>query len=342
MIDNSLYEVRKLTVDDLGLSPEFVHRNEGDWSLSRHYVWCIMFPENDTVPHYYMRNMELDRYRNCGIIRLGETPFSPQSEAHVYDIAKLGDVTSRYQQISKDPVIFEQGTKDPFSQIRFMDGCARWKETDVLDLKVDYWPYATFIHHETGYGLEYIHQNVTVTGTYEGKKVESLGCFDRTFTPVDLDANSIINKACDIYLISVCSGIREDGRKEYFYSILGGEKLKNRFGVYWLEGQEPIVSDNLRIETNWKHLSYLSEEDPTCGYENCTWYLNDLEIHINGKWGTRGFAAEPRTDRVGCTQTFGPWYTGKTPYKHKLWHNYNENMGCTIENLDKYGFKVDN
>lgn len=340
MIDNTLYEIRRLKTEDLGLSPPFVQRGNDQWELSRHYVWCIMFPENDDVPHYYMRNMELNRYRNCGIIRLGNTAFSPQSEAHVYDLAKKGDITSPYSQISEEPVIFEQGTVKPFSEIRFMDGYATWKETDVLDLKAEYWPLATFIHHETGYGLEYIHQNVTLTGTYEGRKIETLGCFDRTFTPVSENPNTIIDRACDMYMISVCSGIRDDGRKEFFYGIIGGKDLKNRFGVYWLEGNEPVVSDHLFLETEWQRLSYLSDNDATMGYKDCVWHLDDIEIHINGKWGTRGFAAKPRMDRVGSTQTFGPWYAGTVPYKHRLWHNYNENMGCTSDALSRYGLNV--
>lgn len=41
-------------------------------------------------------------------------------------------------------------------------------------------------------------------------------------------------------------------------------------------------------------------------------------------------------------KTYGPWYEGKTPYKHVVWFNINENMGATREEIRKMGFANEN
>lgn len=334
-------EFRKLCLDDLTLKPKHFQRVGKGYTLGRHYVWGIIFPNGDEDhPVYYSRNMQLDKYRACGIIKLADRPLESHTEAHISDIATRGMETSLYQKVSDDPVVYHQGTDVPYSDLRFMENHATWKETDVLDLNVEYWPYALFMHKETGYGIEYFHQNVTYTGTYEGKEVKGLACFDRSYIADDIDVQTGINKVCDLYVFTSCSGIRQDGRKEMFYAVIGGENGENTVGIYWLEGEEAIISENVMFEAEWIDVPYLPKDDPTCGYINAVWKIENKEIHMNGKWGCSGLTDSNLVNRVGTTRTFGTWYEGKEPYEFKYVHNCNENMGCTIENLKKHGFNV--
>lgn len=55
-----------------------------------------------------------------------------------------------------------------------------------------------------------------------------------------------------------------------------------------------------------------------------------------------GWKRIPLTYGIGLSQTYGPWYEGKTPYKHVVWFNINENMGATGEEIRKMGFANEN
>ena len=176
-----------------------------------------------------------------------------------------------------------------------------------------------------------------MTGTYEGKPIQALGCFDRLFAP-NGDRGAIIGTATH-YVWSYYAGIRQDGRKECAYLNIHS---RNGHGVaaYWLEGEEPVLTDEVTLECDWQRLPYAEPGDDTLSYTNAVWRFAGKEIHFTGKWGSKGFTAQPRLSRVGQSQSFGSWYEGKTPYEHKLFHTINENMGANIESIRKMGFEA--
>lgn len=138
---------------------------------------------------------------------------------------------------------------------------------------------------------------------------------------------------------SYYAGIRQDGRKECAYLNIHS---RNGHGVaaYWLEGEEPVLTDEVTLECDWQRLPYAEPGDDTLSYTNAVWRFAGKEIHFTGKWGSKGFTAQPRLSRVGQSQSFGSWYEGKTPYEHKLFHTINENMGANIESIRKMGFEA--
>lgn len=329
-------ELRRLTADDLSYQPKCFER-DGHAELYRHLSWCILFPQDDTNPHYYMRNMEPDYYRWGGIVRLGDGPLSCQTSRHHSDIAQDDTRTSVYRKISDDPITYEMRSEKPFTEFRYTETGATWKEADVFDLKVEYFPYTIFVHTNSPQQIPYWHTHCLLTGTYEGKPIQALGCFDRLFAP-NGDRGAIIGTATH-YVWSYYAGIRQGGRKECAYLNIHS---RNGHGVaaYWLEGEEPVLTDEVTLECDWQRLPYAEPGDDTLSYTNAVWRFAGKEIHFTGKWGSKGFTAQPRLSRVGQSQSFGSWYEGKTPYEHKLFHTINENMGANIESIRKMGFEA--
>ncbi len=329
-------ELRRLTADDLSYQPKCFER-DGHAELYRHLSWCILFPQDDTNPHYYMQNMEPDYYRWGGIVRLGDGPLSCQTSRHHSDIAQDDTRTSVYRKISDDPITYEMRSEKPFTEFRYTETGATWKEADVFDLKVEYFPYTIFVHTNSPQQIPYWHTHCLLTGTYEGKPIQALGCFDRLFAP-NGDRGAIIGTATH-YVWSYYAGIRQDGRKECAYLNIHS---RNGHGVaaYWLEGEEPVLTDEVTLECDWQRLPYAEPGDDTLSYTNAVWRFAGKEIHFTGKWGSKGFTAQPRLSRVGQSQSFGSWYEGKTPYEHKLFHTINENMGANIESIRKMGFEA--
>lgn len=329
-------DLRRLTADDLSYQPKCFER-DGHAELYRHLSWCILFPQDDTNPHYYMRNMEPDYYRWGGIVRLGDGPLSCQTSRHHSDIAQDDTRTSVYRKISDDPITYEMRSEKPFTEFRYTETGATWKEADVFDLKVEYFPYTIFVHTNSPQQIPYWHTHCLLTGTYEGKPIQALGCFDRLFAP-NGDRGAIIGTATH-YVWSYYAGIRQDGRKECAYLNIHS---RNGHGVaaYWLEGEEPVLTDEVTLECDWQRLPYAEPGDDTLSYTNAVWRFAGKEIHFTGKWGSKGFTAQPRLSRVGQSQSFGSWYEGKTPYEHKLFHTINENMGANIESIRKMGFEA--
>ena len=329
-------ELRRLTADDLSYQPKCFER-DGHAELYRHLSWCILFPQDDTNPHYYMRNMEPDYYRWGGIVRLGDGPLSCQTSRHHSDIAQDDTRTSVYRKISDATITYEMRSEKPFTEIRYTETGATWKEADVFDLKVEYFPYTIFVHTDSPQQIPYWHTHCLLTGTYEGKPIQALGCFDRLFAP-NGDRGAIIGTATH-YVWSYYAGIRQDGRKECAYLNIHS---RNGHGVaaYWLEGEEPVLTDEVTLECDWQRLPYAEPGDDTLSYTNAVWRFAGKEIHFTGKWGSKGFTAQPRLSRVGQSQRFGSWYEGKSPYEHKLFHTINENMGANIESIRKMGFEA--
>ena len=329
------FEVRTLNADDLSVQPACFANDKAE--LYRHLNWCMFFLENDENPYFYMRNMEPDYYRWGGIVRLGSGPFSPHTSVHFADLAQKKDLVKEYSKVSSNPLIYGISSKEPFTDFTYTENQAHWIEGNVFDLTAEYFPYAIFVHRDSPQKIDYWHQYVILTGTYEGKQIKTLGCFDRLFSPKN-QRDAVITEATQ-YIWSYFSGIRKDGRKECAYANIH-EQNGLGVGFYWLEGEEPILSTDVFLEADWHRLSYVSDNDPTVHFSRAIWRFGGKEIHCDCKWGSKGFLEKPRLDTIGLSQTYGPWYEGNTPYDHEIWFNINENMGATVDKIKEMGFSI--
>ena len=180
---------------------------------------------------------------------------------------------------------------------------------------------------------------LTIEGTYEGKPVKGLGCHDRTFLSNGAPQESLWAAGCTTYCCANYSGIRPDGRKESFFAQFDVARKNYGLVFYYLEGEEPILTDKLSLETEFYHLPY-APGDPTCVYKDGVWKFADKEIHFHAKWGAKGFTATPRIEKLGYSHCFGEWYEGKTPYKHIMENTFTENMDCLDYRLKEAGYRV--
>lgn len=328
------FEVRRLTENDYTIAPEcFAERDaKAEMFLNAHYG--MLFKEGEEKPDYYFRHMNADGYRWCGMIHLGDGPLAPQTCAHYNDIAQKDAVVKPYGPVEGKPGYYSISSESPFSEFTYGENGATFKEADIADLKIEYFPYAIVTHQKGNISLPYWHRHILWTGTYERKAVKGLACNDRIFYPRnDNRLNSDLN-----YFLAAYSGIRSDGRKESLFAQLKGE---NGYGIgfYYIDGEEPVISTEVYLDAVWRHLPYL-ENDPTVVYTEGTWRFAGREFHFKGKWGSKGFTPVPRTDRVGQSHCFGTWYEGAIPYSHILWHTFNENMEATDERVKRMGFSV--
>ncbi|MCR4855390.1 MAG: hypothetical protein K5908_04400, partial [Erysipelotrichaceae bacterium] len=221
----------------------------------------------------------------------------------------------------------------PYFEYRYYDDHALIKEADVLDLNARYYPFAIYKHTDRSTFISQITQPCEIEGLYEGKKIRGLGNFELCYFPQN-DQRDLNDYAAYIY--SWCSGIRKDGRREFMmvFFNLNGEGTGN----YYLEGEEPVYSEHVEMETEWYRLPYM--KDGTCTYKDAVFRFGGKEIHFTGKWGYKGLTAYPRTELGGQSQNMGTFYEGKNLYEHEISITFNENMQVTEENLRKLGFEV--
>lgn len=331
------FEARKLTFDDLSAQPK-CYQNEIDNNakvLMQQTYGMLFVNGPDEKPIYYFRNSNLDSFRWAGFVELGDGPLAPQKSAHHTDIAQQDTPASGYRLVDGGTA-YMFGSSEPFSEFRFFEGGATWKESDILNVSVEPFPMAFVTHFNTSRHTLLWDQPCIITGTYEGKKVVGLGAYDRGFAPMGGVKKAL--KESFTYISSFYSGIREDGRKECMNASLSPQ---NGIGLayYWLEGEQPVLTDEVYLDAEWYHLPY-AEGDPTVVYKDCTWRFAGKAVHFTGKWGSKGFTATPRLDRLGQSHVFGTFHEGDTPYKHKLFHTFNENMDCIDSRITAMNFKV--
>ena len=328
-------EFRKLKDDELGLIPNCFEKENVE--LLRHLNWCILYQENSS-PHYYMRNMEPDYYRWGGIIKLGDHPLDFQTSRHHKDIAQLDTPTTDYKKISEDPLCYEMRSDFPMTEFKYMNGKAFWKEGEILDVEIEFFPYAIIIHPDSPQRICYWAQPVLVKGMYEGKSIRTLGCIDRFFAPKDKELQKkALEDVLKHYIWSYYFAVRKDGKKELAYFNICEHNGKG-VAIYWLEGQEPIISDEVTLEAEWHRLPYAPESDSSVTFTKAIWKFCGKEVHFEGKWGAKGHTATPRMNTIGLTHCYGSWYEGKSPREYELMHAANECSGATIETIEKMGF----
>ncbi|MBR0474779.1 MAG: hypothetical protein IJJ19_07220 [Erysipelotrichaceae bacterium] len=335
---NLPFEVRKLKADDLDIKPQ-VFATDGYPQLVRHFNWGMIFKPGCEKPGYYMRSMTRTGYRSGTVCVLGDSPLEGQSPSPYFDrMAQKMETEEPYRKVCDDPVTFMHNSKEPFTEFIYTEDGASWKESDVLDLKVEYFPFAFFAHEDSILGHGYMQQHLLYTGTFDGQPVRSLGCIDRVYMKAD-SLEHLKQDTDNIFIaFTFMSGIRKDGRKECAWVGVHKEN-GNGMAYYWLEGNEPVLSDEVYLEADWQQYPY-AKDDPTVAYTNATWKFGGVTLHTNCKWGSKGHTQTPRLSLVGFSQTYGTWYEGDEPYEHEIYHLLCENHSATVENTVKAGFKV--
>lgn len=305
----------------------------------------FMFPYGDISkkPFYYMHHGYIDTIRFNGVTELGDSCLEHQKPGKYHDImAQPGSKFSKkYERFDDGLKGYEVRCDEPFSQIKYYDdGTLVAKEANILDLTFRPLLYANIDYGNMFPGRFQIQLPCMLTGYYDGIPVMGLGSIDRIYAPSDVfSSHDIMSESAYVYIVG--HGIREDGRKEGFMVTLGlyeGRENSVRNGYYWIEGEEPIVTDNAIIEADWVHLPYV--DDGTVVYENAIIHIKDKVIHFNGKWGTKGFTKTPRIERHGQSQIFGNWYEGDKPYKQKMFFAWGEHTGAYDSVIKKFGYKV--
>jgi len=299
-------------------------------------MYVMMFPNGDTTqkPIFFFRHANNDKYRFGGFVELGDTYLSVQKGGHYEDLAQTETPMDPYKKISDDPLEYGLGTKEPFSEYRYYVNHSTWKEGDFFEATAKPWPITIYDHQSVYPDLSEIWQPACITGTYEGQPFSGLGGYDSVF--MRQNVNKDTGSGLGYFYINMM-GVREDGRREQ--TIMNFEQSGKIFAYYWIDGEEPILSDQATMEADFVHLPYV--DDGTCVYKDAIFRFCGKEFHFEGKWGSKGFTGgRPRIERHGQSQVFGTWYEGKTPYKHKLFLTFNEQMEAYDHKLKKLGFDV--
>lgn len=332
-------EYRKFTNDDFSFKPTcFKNEFPGQATVLIRHDQCGMILFENDLPHYYFHNIDQESSRWSGFIELGDQPFSLQKGVPNTDTAQ-NEPMSAYGVECNEPLTYGLHTLNGI-EAKFTyneDGCEfiEGKDGEVLHVKGEWFPYGLICHLGSEYNIPFMHLPVLLKGNYRGKPIEFLACIDRIFSPTGQESNVLTNATS--YISSYCSGIRENGKREWFIGLICRKNGKG-LGIYWLEDEEPVISDEVVNEGIWEKLPYVDDGTAVC--VNNVWKFGGKEIHVIGKWGAKGFTAKPRFDRHGQSQMFGTWYEGTVPYQHKIWNTFNENMEAYVDSLRERGFMV--
>jgi hypothetical protein len=324
-------EFRPFALDDFSASPACFQKDfDKPVRLFRH-DYCAMLPG----PAYIFHNFDETQSRWAGMIDLGEGVFSLQKSKGV--LMNQTGKTTPFALECDDSFGMRSVEGIPFSFWTGPDGCRilEGEEGSILDVKGTWFENGLICHPDSEYGIPFMHLPALFEGTCLGKPVQFLGCIDRIFAPAGME-KSVLASATR-YVSSYCSGILPDGRKEWFMGLLCHDNGKG-LGIYWRQGEPAIITDNVFLEGQWERLPYVNDGTVLC--PDAIWHLDDLEVHVHGKWGSKGFTDTPRLDRHGQSQMFGSWHAGKSEYKHILSNTFNENMEVYAQDMTRRGFQM--
>lgn len=314
---------------------------DGHPKLALTDVIAFVFPDGDVnkKPMLYIRHADMvkHQYRFGNLIELGDDWLSPQKGAYHTDvIGQGGTPISHYYEVEKGVYGFD--AEEPFAQFRCDKNGFTVTEGNVLSMKFQKWPLCILEHESLYHNVSSVIQAGSMLGTFEGKPVLGLGEHDRSLLSTKVaDFDGITNDFGYFYMNMM--GIREDdGKKEQAIISIDPFNGKN-FCYYYKDGETPIFTDKVEMETVWKKLPYV--DDGTCVYKDAIFRFGGKEFHFQGKWGSKGFTIQPRTEKHGQSQIFGTWYEGETPYKHRLYMTFGENMEAYDYKLKDIGFDVE-
>ena len=316
-------------------SPEVFNNPDDDYatiSVITHYNEFFINGDVDTKPKYFIRHTNNDSTRFVGIIDFNDDFLQPQIGGHTEDLEAChkDDAFVKHQQV--DDTHYGYSSFNGEMKLIVDETSIEFKEGNVLEGKGTFFPYAVVDHNNIWNDIACIYQSYVFEGTYLGQSVKGVGRYSRSFRPSSDDHPYELLGYIDNELV----GVREDGRREM--TIIHMDSTGKVFAFYLLDGEEPVVSDEVEMETEWYRLPYM--DDGTCIYKEVTYRFGGKEIHFKGKWGTKGFTEKPRFDKNGQSQVFGTWYEGKEEYKHTLYQTFNENQECYDYKLKEMGFDV--
>lgn len=299
------------------------------------YNYWTWHKDPESPPIHYLRSFDEEKIKSGGFIQLGESPLSPHTAlSHNKKLFPVGNLV-QYKEVEGDPeghandkTTFEQFVEDPKLLFRYSSTHARYAEGDVMDLTLEYLPYALVSYDQGPIDVPYICQQAIIAGTYEGKEVKLLGAWDRIYRSTTMEATY---GKIFIYLNFV--GIRKDGCREYGIVMIFGNK---GFGFYHKDGEDPIVTTEVTMEATWEPVTYLSDE--TASFTKAAFHFGGKVIHYKAKWGFRGWDEESRLSlrKHGYNLTAGSWYEGSTPYIHDTTFTFGESHEAFVGKVEPY------
>ena len=325
-------EFRKFSFEDISYKPPVFQNADDKYAkLSLVDFYGVIFPEDNDRPYWFMIHSNPNKYRFSGVFKAGDSWNSVQQQVHLEDYPQKDAQIDEYQLVNNE--YYRIASKQPYSEIVIKEDCASIRITDSLNLEAKYFPFAIIKHMDDTMDVAQVTQTVEVSGTFDGKQVKGLGNVEFCYIPEEETRN--LNDFWS-YIYAYDCGVREDGKKEFAmvrFSLNGGST-----GIYWLEGNEPVISNDVSMEAKWHPLPY---EQETCCYKDAVWKFADKEIHFSGRWGHKGLTAYPRMSLNGQSQIMGDWYEGSKPYKHSVSMTFHENMDVYADKLRKGGFEVE-
>lgn len=322
-------------------TPEvFDNEFDGHSIMSLADVIGMIFPGGDVTkkPMLYIRHTDMikNEFRFGNLVELGDDYLSPQKGVyHEAEFPQGGAKISPYHKVCDDNKMFGFETEVPSSKFRFTKDYFMAEEGDFFRIKGEHWPHTIYEHQSMYNHVSTFIQAASLIGTYEGKPVMGLGEHDRLFIPREVNGFDGITANFG-YVYMNMMGIREDGRKEH--ALISLENSGKIFAYYSIDGETPVFSEHVSMETKWIRLPYV--DDGTCVYKDAIFRFCGKEFHFEGKWGSKGFGAKPRLEKHGQSQVFGTWYEGDIPYKHRLYMTFGENMEAYDYKLKELGFDV--
>lgn len=288
--------------------------------------------DGDDSPVLFVRHGNPNGYRFGAFSRLNRDPFGVQTPLHDNDIAQKEE-TGPFKKISDNPLVYGYGTTEPFSEYRYYSNYATWKETDILEVVVEPFPYCIVQHQGEIAKFTEIIQPCIAKGLFNGKEIKFIASYDKVYMP---DSKKTDIGSDMAYILVLDHGIRPDGLKEsvVIYINENGKSM----GCYYLEDEKPVVSTDVKMEAEWYHQKYV--DDGTVFYKDATFYIGNKVIHFKGKWGSKGITAQPRYNKHGQSQIFGTWYEGEVPYQHVLFTSFHENMEAYDYKFRKLGYNI--
>lgn len=327
----------KFNDDYLSLTPKvFNNRNDGycKFCLSDVYGSLFYMDKLDEKPIYYFRHSNPNSYRFGGFIELGDKPLNYQKGGyHIDDVANKDTPVNGYRLVNSNPIEYGFDSECPYSKYRFFNNRLEIEETDIF--KGTAKPLGPLIidHSCIFSPLSQISRPCLFEGLYEKKKVIGIGSYDCYYMPKEIKKD--IGDDLGYFCFSG-QGIREDGRYEIVIISINHNGVM--CGMYYLEGEKPIIDYKVKLETKFKKLPYVN--DGTCIYTKAKYSFGGINVYFDGRWGSKGFSKNPRIERHGQSQCFGDWWINEKPYKHTAANSFVENMNCYEDVLRKIGYEV--
>lgn len=288
----------------------------------------------DEKPIVYIRHANVDNCRFGCFLDLGDTYNSPQKGGfHFAEIAQRGNPINPYSKVSNNPLEYKISSDNPYLEYRYYKNRITCEEGNFFKAEMIPLPICIVDHGAIFKPLNQVSQPCIIKGTFDGKSIIGIGSFDKLYMP-EFEKKEFSDTLA--YMCALGVGLREDGKYEVIMTSISEDN--SSYGFYWLEGNDPITSYNVSIETEFEHVPYIN--DGTCMYKDAVFKFADVELHFEGKWGTKGFTEKPRIEKHGQSQTWGTWYVGKTPYKHKIYSSFFENMECYDYKLKERNYKI--